>query len=145
MGPYEEEDSDVVAVATVGPPGVTIAIVNLPLSGIRPAAIDLHDSIADRKQGLESILHWVKDDNGLGPLATSRNLLVVNLLDLQLHQPVRRFGKNSEGGKLAPHHGNLIAVMKSGADVAIFVNLVGKIFSLRHLKSLARKKFRERA
>ena len=32
--------------------------------------------------------------------------------------------------------------MEPGADVAIFVNLVGKIFALRHGKSLPRKKFR---
>ena len=58
-----------------------------------------------------------------------------------LHQPVRRFGQNRECGKFAAHHGDFVAAVKSGTDVAIFVNLVGKVFPLRHLESLACKKF----
>jgi hypothetical protein len=51
-------------------------------------------------------------------------------------------GRMANVGKLAAHHGNLIAAVESGADVAVLVNLVGKIFALRDLKSLPRKKLR---
>ena len=60
---------------------------------------------------------------------------------LQLYQPVRRFGQNGERGKLAAHHSNFVAPVKSGTDVAILVNLVGKVLPLRHHESLACKKF----
>src|ERR1700683_5225285 len=65
----------------------------------------------------------------------------VKALGLEFYEPVRRFREDSECRELAPHHGNFVALVKPGTDVAILVDLVGKIFSLRHLESLPRKKF----
>src|ERR1700675_755353 len=62
--------------------------------------------------------------------------------NLKLHQPVRRLRKDSECWKLSSHHGNFITAVEPGTHVAVFVDLVRKIFASRHLESLARKKFR---
>src|SRR5256885_1256017 len=43
---------------------------------------------------------------------------------LQLYEPVRRLWKDRELRQSATHHGHFVATMKSGASMAIFVNLV---------------------
>ena len=45
-------------------------------------------------------------------------------------------------GSFPTHHRNFIALVKPRTHVAILVNLVGKVFPLRHLKTLAGKEFR---
>src|ERR1700733_5157190 len=59
---------------------------------------------------------------------------------LQFHQPVRGLGQNGEGGELAAHHRDFIALMKSGTDVTILVDFIGKIFALGNVESLPGKK-----
>src|SRR5271170_5601139 len=62
-------------------------------------------------------------------------------LCLNLYQPVRGLGEDRECRQLTSHHGNVVAVVKPRANVAILVNLVGKVLPLRHHESLPRKKF----
>ena len=61
---------------------------------------------------------------------------------LDLHQPVGRLRKHGELGQFAAHHGDLIAMVEARADAAVFVDLVGQIFTLRHGESQAGEKFR---
>ncbi len=68
--------------------------------------------------------------------------LSASLLRLDAYQPVRRLREDGKCRKLAPHHGNFVAVVKPGTNVAVLVNFVGKIFAPRHLESLPRKEFR---
>src|SRR5580765_2504387 len=61
---------------------------------------------------------------------------------LQLHQPVRRFGENRKFWQIAAHHCHLVAAMKSRTSMAVFIDLVGKVFALRDRESLAPKEIR---
>src|SRR5208282_1774029 len=92
-------------------------------------------------RGSHCILAPGKDEMDFG-LPDQKQLADGQELGLELYQPVRRFGKNGECRELATYHGDFITSVKPGTDVAILVNLVGKILPPRHLESLARKKLR---
>ena len=89
-----------------------------------------HHSIANRRMGI-SLLEGQCDPERAAASA----------LGLQFHQPVCRLGEDRESGELAPHHGDFVAVVIPGTDVAVLVNLVGEILAARKGESLARKKF----
>ena len=64
--PYETEVSDVVALAAVEVPGVTIAMVNHPFARNSASLTFCMIASPTGKQGSDSILHWVKDEMDLG-------------------------------------------------------------------------------
>jgi hypothetical protein len=59
---------------------------------------------------------------------------------LQFDQQVRWLRKNRKLRQFAPYHRHFIATMQTRTDVAILIDLVGKVFALRDRESLARKK-----
>src|SRR6185437_9934837 len=61
---------------------------------------------------------------------------------LQFHQPVGGFGQDGESRKLAFYHRDFVAVVITRANAAIFIDLVGQIFSLCDVKSELGKKLR---
>src|SRR5690348_14620741 len=61
---------------------------------------------------------------------------------LQFHQPVGGLGQDGKSRKLAFHHRDLVAIVITRTYAAIFVDLVGQVFSLRGIKSKLGKKLR---
>src|ERR1700730_14888087 len=61
---------------------------------------------------------------------------------LDLDQPVGGLREHGELGQFAAHHGDFITLMEARADAAVFVDLVGQIFTLGHGKSQAGEEFR---
>jgi hypothetical protein len=59
----------------------------------------------------------------------------------KFNQPVRGFRQNREFWQFSTYHCDLVAGMKSGANVTIFVDLIRKIFALRDRETHAREEF----
>jgi hypothetical protein len=60
---------------------------------------------------------------------------------LKFDHPVRGFRQNRKFWQFTTHHGYLITGMKSGANVAVFVNLVRQILALGGCETHASKEF----